>query len=95
MVKYGSVLDKYWNYILVSFVGFDLLILIGMFFFQSWARLLLIISLVVPLPVYFFLGPTVMSPVLLIIDDISLIGYGALFALSFFSEVSMKFERKI
>ena len=94
IIRYGSFLDQYLIVILIVSVSFEFLIFIGLFLFKWWARLLLLLSLIVPLPTYFILGPIITSPISSITNEILYTGYGILLALAYFSDISTKFEKE-
>lgn len=67
--------------------------LIGLFFFKRWARSLSLAQTFLGLAISFFLGPTLFSSLHLSLLETSILLWGVILALAYFSPVSARFDQ--
>lgn len=65
--------------------------LIGLFLFRPWGRTISVIGTGLALPVYLVLGPVLQSSWSYLLQEISMLLWGGLLALAYFSPLSVRF----
>jgi hypothetical protein len=65
----------------------------GLLFFKPWARTGSLLTTVIAVVFYPFLGPTVMSGSAMLFSEVAAILWGSVLSAAYFSSLSHRFER--
>jgi len=90
-------LDDLTWWLTLGLAGVVLLILVaasyvGLYQFKRWGRRLAVLTTLLAIPFYFPSGPVVQSAISALLLESSMIVWGAIFAMAYFSPLSARFE---
>ncbi len=87
--------DAYYGILtILIFLLFQTLIYIGLWNFKKWARTATIAITIIFLPIYPFIGPTVLNPWENLFYDLSLMIDGIIIAMMFSTQLNEEFKNK-
>lgn len=86
--------EKEWVALAVGLVALAVTIagFVGLFLLKRWGRALSLYVTVLCLPLYLLTGPTLASPIEAMVNDASMLVWGACLALAYFSPIGARIE---